>query len=396
MTNEATGAGQVASPKLPSFGAHLIPGLRHARTAVRGVLWVFAGLALTAMVASTLLVVRITVQGDGVLEPETVRRVRVAEPGLITGVLAKTGDTVQMGQVLVTLDTVQSSVRMREAQLQEDALRNEIEVLTRSIPISRERAVARVASAEARVSLARASLRQRMAEFGMFGDPDSLVSVSPTRTHVGMDGAVAEYVAAIAARSEVTAETLSLSLADLEIAHKRIELNRVSARSPELLRQRDGLSVRSPSLGVVVTEDVRDKLGAVVAPGELILEVADLDRWRAIVTLSERDAHRVRVGDTADVEILALASRENSRFQGTVRSVGRQPAANGSTATGASTNPSMGGRYRADIGFNSTSLSGVQPLLRRGYFVRARVASRRGTVLTLVREYVRERRRVFR
>ena len=135
MTNEATGAGQVASPKLPSFGAHLIPGLRHARTAVRGVLWVFAGLALTAMVASTLLVVRITVQGDGVLEPETVRRVRVAEPGLITGVLAKTGDTVQMGQVLVTLDTVQSSVRMREAQLQEDALRNEIEVLTRSIPI---------------------------------------------------------------------------------------------------------------------------------------------------------------------------------------------------------------------------------------------------------------------
>ncbi len=395
MTNEAVGAGQVASPKLPSFGAHLVPGLRHVRTAVRGVLWVFAGLALTAMVASALLVVRVTVQGDGVLEPETVRRVRVAEPGLITGVLAKTGDTVQMGQVLVILDTVQIMVGLREAQLQEDVLRNEIEVLTRSIPISRGRAVAHFASAEARVSLARASLRQRMAEFGVFGDPDSLVLVSSTRTHVGMDAAVAEYAAAIAARSEAAAETLSLSLADLEIAHKRIELNRVRARLPALLRQRDGLSVRSPSLGVVVTDDVHDKLGAVVAPGELILEVAELDRWRAIVTLSERDAHRVRVGDTADVEILALASRENSRFQGTVRLVGRQPAANGSSATGASGNPSMGGRYRADIGFNSTSLSGVQPLLRRGYFVRARVASRQGTILTLLKEYVRERRSVF-
>lgn len=73
-------------------------------------------------------------------------------------------------------------------------------------------------------------------------------------------------------------------------------------------------SVRAPADGIVMT--IRTAVGAAVAPGgEALLELGDPSRLQVVAQVPESDLRRVAVGQEAEVELPALATRVMARVE---------------------------------------------------------------------------------
>jgi|SRR5882672_4189076 len=74
------------------------------------------------------------------------------------------------------------------------------------------------------------------------------------------------------------------------------------------------VTVRAPSDGVVMS--IRVAVGATVAPGgEALLELGDPSRLQVVAQVLEGDVRRIAVGQEAEVELPALASRFTARVE---------------------------------------------------------------------------------
>lgn len=121
---------------------------------------------------------------------------------------------------------------------------------------------------------------------------------------------------------------------DVELARRQSELDSLAARRTETLARRDqealGLvqaeirraeaelslvrgqrarfDLETPIDGVIVAGDLGERLGARVEPGEVLFEIASLDRLRLEVELDEADLGRVARGATGRLRLAALPS----------------------------------------------------------------------------------------
>ena len=81
-----------------------------------------------------------------------------------------------------------------------------------------------------------------------------------------------------------------------EAQSSRYELQRIEAQRELVLSRQDGLEVRSPFDGVVISGDLQDIQGGPVKVGDSLFEIAPLKRMRVEVAIPEADIPRVRAG----------------------------------------------------------------------------------------------------
>ena len=372
---------------LPHVTEDVVPAWRLARHAVGIMLVLFIAVVVIAVAALSLTTMRVTVDADGILEPASVWSVRSVEGGVIAKVLVHTGDTVRAGQVVARLDSliVTASVNDLSAQLQTAGV--ELERLLASMPIDSSRARLAVRAAEARLAQAKTELRQRMADFMITGDVDSIVKLAKARVHVGLDAPAAAVEAAQAELA--TAETqLSLSrLGEFDVRHKHLEMARLESALTAARQHVRRNAIVAPATGIVLTEEPERLVGAAITPGQTFLELADLGHWRAKLATSERDIHRIHPGDTADVEIPAFARLVDDRIRGRVEAIGWQLA----SSDGATGNAPG---YRVLVGFDSGAVQPLTPaMMRRGYAAHAKIVTQSERALSLLVEYFRDRAR---
>ena len=148
-------------------------------------------------------------------------------------------------------------------------------------------------------------------------------------------------------------------------------------------------SLRSPIAGVIRTENVDRLIGRSVRAGDTLIEVADVTAWRVRLAVSERNVHRVEVGDSVRVEILPLRSERKKLLPGTVHRVGVTAV---DTSAGDDTQSVSGGAmYHVDVHLDSTALQALGPgRLRDGYSVQADIVTRRDRALSVVWSYLND------
>ncbi|HEV8445516.1 MAG TPA: efflux RND transporter periplasmic adaptor subunit [Gemmatimonadaceae bacterium] len=342
------------------------------------------------MAASVVVTMRVTIDGDGIVEPVAVWTARPLEGGVLTRVFVHTGDTVRVGQVVAQLDSTAAWSSARDLGSQVATLQIELDRLTQSAPVELERSRIAVADAEARLARARTDLRQRMADFGISGDADSVARASGSRIHVGLDGPSADFMSAEAALANARTQVSTAALDTFDIQHKREELSRARlalTTSREHLRR---LRITAPASGVVLTDQLDQLTGLAVAAGQPVLDIADLSHWHATLGVSERDVYRISVGDTADIEIPAFAALPVDRFQGHVESVGFQPA---NAAGGSQTLPgAQVAGYRVTVRLDSIDLgASSRNGMRRGYVVHGKIISKAERAFKVFLEEIRDR-----
>jgi len=371
-------------PELQSKGIRLVHGAVRFTFLLMGV-----GMGMALLVAS-LVEIDVTVDADGSLEPVSVWPVRIQEAGIIAAVLVATGDSVQRGDVLVQLDSL--PLKSSLAQLRaEYALRHLAHTRQRtSQPLERQQKATLRAQAEADRLRARAALREKMVTFGFGDHVDSVLTTYSGGTHVVIDLALSDVLSAEARLQHATAEEALSTLRVPSPQEQHVELENLAAQIQTLKRRLKRLSVTAPASGVVLTEGIERQVGAFVREGDLLLELAEVEAWRAQLFVHERDIHTVHLGDLAKLEIQAFRAIDQDLFYGRVISMAAEPGTGN-----ASIQTAPAGSYRVTVQLDQAEVERLgYERLKRGYSIRGKIITRSGRILERLWRYVREQMRL--
>jgi multidrug efflux pump subunit AcrA (membrane-fusion protein) len=86
----------------------------------------------------------------------------------------------------------------------------------------------------------------------------------------------------------------------------RLEIERLSARHNLIVSRLDRLEVQAPLTGLVVSGDLDQSLGAPLKAGQVLFEIAPLDRLRGELLIAESDRSLIAEGHSVDVHLDSL------------------------------------------------------------------------------------------
>jgi HlyD family secretion protein len=230
--------------------------------------------------------------------------------GRVQELLAREGDTVHAGQVLVRLDDAQTRTRVEQARRGFEALESQVQaahatlaVLNLEVPLAIETADAGILSARAVLDKARAVEDEARRDVERMRPLIAEQAVSRQQ----LDQAEAKWSVA---KNEIAVARSKLTQAVKELAQADLGWKRVRPKESEVVtleRQRDqaeaalaeaesilaDLTIVAPTSGTITTRMVNT--GEVVMAGAPLLELVDLDRLYLKVYIPEIEIGKVRL-----------------------------------------------------------------------------------------------------
>ena len=241
------------------------------------------------------------VTASGEIKPKVYVNIGANAMGKITHLYVKEGDSVKKGQILATLDNVQSSA--------------DVAANSAALNASRTDAVA----AQAAVNTAAAELNQAEAEF--------------ERAKLDYDRNKALYDSQLIAKSDYDTKKAAFGTATAQLGQAKAKLAQAKAQqdsaqghikqnAANLRRVTDVLSkteYQAPFDGVITNLPVREGetvvMGIQNAPGSTLMTIADTSLITAEVKVDETDIVNVQIGQAAEVSIDAIPKQ---KFKGIV------------------------------------------------------------------------------
>ena len=245
------------------------------------------------------------VTASGEIKPKVYVNIGANAFGKITHLYVKEGDRVKQGQMLATLENVQSSA--------------DVSANKAALNVAETDAVA----AQAAVNTATADQNQAEAEY--------------ERAKLDYDRSKALYQAQLIAKSDYDTKTASYGTATAQLGQAKAKLaqskaqmdssqRRIPQNAANLRRVTDVLSkteYKAPFDGVITNLPVREGETVVVgiqnSPGSTLMTIADTSVITAEVKVDETDIVNVKLGETAEVSIDAIPKQ---RFKGIVTEIG--------------------------------------------------------------------------
>ncbi len=269
-----------------------------AQQSRKGVVTVQSGKAVREDLAAV-------VTASGEIKPKIYVNIGANAFGKITHLYVKEGDRVKQGQMLATLENVQSSADVSANQAALNAAQTDF------------------VAAQAAVNTAMADQRQAEAEYD--------------RAKLDFDRSDALYKAQLIAKSDYDTKTAAYGTATAQVGQAKAKLaqakaqmdsaqRRISQNQANLTRVKDVLSkteYQAPFDGVITNLPVREGETVVIgiqnAPGSTLMTLADVSVITAEVKVDETDIVNVKLGQPAEVSIDAIPKQ---RFKGIVTEIG--------------------------------------------------------------------------
>jgi len=233
-----------------------------------------------------------TVYGRGTIDPETQLVISSEVSGEIVFLGAKEGDVVQKGQVLVKINPQSMLAQQSEAQ-------------------------AAISGAQARLASAKAGLIRQQTELARI---QQLFDKN------------------LSTRQELDNAKSQVQVSEAEVDAAGFAVDQARANSRMVQESLNKTTIRAPITGTIVklNSKVGEKVvGAIQMTGTEIMTIADLSVIEAVVDVSENDVVQVKLNDTADVEVDAIA---NEKFKAYVSQIANSPKKSGLGTTDQVTN----------------------------------------------------------
>jgi len=359
---------------LPQLRDEVVPARRLARNAVALLLGLLAILALVAVTAGSLIHMDDVVQSSGSLTPSVIWPVRSLEDGHVWRVHVFEGDSVDAGSTLLTLDTLEVGQSLRRTASAAREARLNHERATAALGIARQQLIQRRIQADAARMRSRATLQSKLVDFGFSATVDSIMKL-PVGTHIGLDIARADLIAAETELETIAVEERRLAVDELDIERQRNAERALLDDLADGRQRKTRHSVFAPSAGIVLTSHLEKLQGSVVRRGDVLLEIADRTRWQADLFVDERRIDEIHEGQRVLLEVPALA-RVRQYVTGHIVSISGYEDASGTSA--------RPGTYKVVASIDRDSLQALGSGLRRGYSVQARIVTRSGRILELL------------
>ena len=267
------------------------------------------------------------VTASGEIKPKVYVNIGANAFAKITRLYVKEGDRVKKGQMLATLDNIQSGADVAATQAALNASRTDME------------------AAQANVTTSVAEMHQMEAEL--------------ERAKLDYDRSKGLYDNELIAKSDYDAKKAAYDTAQAQLAQSKAKIAQAKAQldssqvhikqnAANLRRVTDVLSKTeyvAPFDGVITNLPVREGETVVVgiqnSPGSTLMTIADTSIITAEVKVDETDIVNVKLGQPADVTIDAFPKQH---FKGTVTEIGNNAVLR---STGVSTAQSTSGSQEA-------------------------------------------------
>jgi HlyD family secretion protein len=239
-----------------------------------------------------------TITASGTIEAIEVN-VASKVAGQILTLAVEEGARVRPGDVLATIDHATADIQLRQAEAGIDLARAQLELL-------------RNGARREDIQQAEAALKQTEAGLQLAADDARRMRElfrTASVTAKQRDDAEARLTIAEAQRASA-----AQALSKVRQLARPEEIQAAEARLAQAEASRDLLAksiadcaVIAPAGGIVTHKAV--EAGELVSPGATVVTLAELDSVYVMIYLAEREIGRVRLGDTADVEIDAFPGR---------------------------------------------------------------------------------------
>lgn len=269
-----------------------------------------AGLVLTGLGVAAFVRVDQVVSVPGSLKPlRSTQDIKTSEPGVITSVLVKEGEQVQVGAPLITLDP--TVLKGREAALSDQGV---------ALRSSTEAEIERLQGALAELDSLSAGLRnqiaitseqlQRVADLERQGAASRFQLLDYQKQLAGLQAQLGQNRdQRIKLQAESRQKRSELSSQQAELRANRVETG-------QRLQQ---VVLRAPFAGTVL--NLSGKPRQVVAGGEVLLQLVPHDSLRAEAMVSNKDLAFVRPGQTAEINVLAYDRTKYGTVPATVKTI---------------------------------------------------------------------------
>ena len=305
------------------------PGFGFVRSFLWLVLLVSGGMVALAGLLSWHFGMDVTVEGQGVVEPRERHQVKAVIGGIIKEVHVRSGQQVEAGDLLVTLDDADWRTELQKIEADLEVNGSQQREIAQQIAQDRRIRSAEVVEARLNLDRMKIQLEQIVAEQTLY----STVALAP------------EKIARRPLQDLVPVRLANAALrkggADLALAEQRLgavegrvqELRTLEKRrkklEQDLARIQSRLAqsrIAAPGGGTVLARDLKRRVGDRIEAGQAILEVAETDAWQAKVMIEETDLPRIEQGQQARLYIDAFPHMEYKIFEGMVEEVPTTPS----------------------------------------------------------------------
>lgn len=256
--------------------------------------------------------------------------------GRVVELLAREGDLIEKGQVMVKLDDIQTRAKLSQAKSAVEVSRAQLKAAQTSLVVFKKNVPLKIDTAKAELSHANAELASSLAtEKQMRKDAERFRELFKRNTvgkqqseqvDLKWEVAVADHDTARAARNQAVKMLAEAELGWDQVKAKEDEVKAVAsqltqseAALAEAQSVLDDLVVKAPATGMITTRMVDN--GEMVAAGSPLYDIVDLDRLYLKVYVAEKEIGKVRLGLSAQIYTDALPDQP---FPATVRYIASQ------------------------------------------------------------------------
>ncbi len=225
----------------------------------------------------------------GTTKPVKEVSLRSQVEGRLLNLYVDVGDRVTQGQILASLDDALLATNVSQARAELAALSSEL-----------ARTQAQVKNARIQLERARVELHQAESDAARYTQLADIGAVSAQQAESFQTAAKVAQKSVLSAQQQIRTEEQAVAAA----------LGRVAAQKAAIAQTQQRQSyarLTSPITGVVL-EKISEP-GNLISPGNEVLKLGDFSRVKVFVPVSELDLSNIRVGQSVEVKLDALAGK---------------------------------------------------------------------------------------
>lgn len=274
-------------------------------------------LIITVIVAALVLILvktKITIDAEGILAPSKIVRIHSPESGLIKKMLVRSGDTVNIKQVLIILDSLDLKKELFDVESQIALDKNSYsQKIKKHIYDEKQNALSLV-DAEIQLIKAKASFRDQITNYFPRANFDSLYSHYKPGKSIAIDYAMSEVRSAETALKLSKLNIQTEGMSNYELTQLKIDLKKLYEQKRILNEKLKHVVIKSPIGGIVLTEGIEKLANNYVTEGTELLDIAKTNSWDAILFVDENDIHKVRMSNKVKIKLTPLQSANNYKL----------------------------------------------------------------------------------
>ncbi len=253
----------------------------------------------------------LTVDAEGILEPNEIMQIHVPESGIIKEVFVKSGDSITVGQPIAILDSTKLLNSLINIISGISTNNNEKDRIKSKVKFEREQNKNLLKKAEAQLIRAKASFRDRLTNFFVSPNVDSIYENYKIGSNITLDYSMAEILIAESDIENINLEIKKLELKEFELNDLKIKLTKLYQEKDILENKLNNVLIKSPLSGTILTENVSELKNNYFSEGSFLLTIGQKDKWNAVLFVNERDIHQVKTTNRVKIELNALQSTED-------------------------------------------------------------------------------------